>query len=111
MSARAPEGLEPHRVTGYLEGLARLAHAWYHKYRVLGEPQEAARLVLAAAVRQVLGNGLHLLGINAPDRMGRESARGGLDRARLGEHAVPRNRGRAPLVGPGLQQPRPDPAP
>ena len=45
------------------------SHAWYHKYRVLGEPQEAARLVLAAAVRQVLGNGLHLLGISAPDRM------------------------------------------
>src|SRR2546423_11213706 len=67
--ARAAEALEPHRVTGYLEGLARLAHAWYHKYRVLGEPQEAARLVLAAAVRQVLGHGLHLLGISAPDRM------------------------------------------
>ena len=67
--ARAAEALEPHRVTGYLEGLARLAHAWYHKYRVLGEPQEGARLVLAAAVRQVLANGLHLLGIGAPDRM------------------------------------------
>jgi arginyl-tRNA synthetase len=66
---RAAETLEPHRVTGYLEGLARLAHAWYHKYRVLGEPEEAARLVLAAAVRQVLANGLHLLGIGAPDRM------------------------------------------
>ena len=66
---RAAEALEPHRVTGYLDGLARLAHAWYHKYRVLGEPQEAARLVLAAAVRQVLANGLHLLGISAPDRM------------------------------------------
>src|SRR5207247_2607555 len=38
-------------------------------FRVLGEPQEAARLVLAAAVRQVLANGLHLLGIGAPDRM------------------------------------------
>jgi arginyl-tRNA synthetase len=67
--ARAAETLEPHRVTGYLDGLARLAHAWYHKYRVLGEPEEAARLVLAAAVRQVLANGLHLLGIGAPDRM------------------------------------------
>jgi len=66
---RAAETLEPHRVTGYLDGLARLAHAWYHKYRVLGEPEEAARLVLAAAVRQVLANGLHLLGISAPDRM------------------------------------------
>ena len=66
---RAAETLEPHRVTGYLDGLARIAHAWYHKYRVLGEPQEAARLVLAAAVRQVLANGLRLLGISAPDRM------------------------------------------
>jgi len=66
---RAAETLEPHRVTGYLDGLARLAHAWYHKYRVLGEAEEAARLVLAAAVRQVLANGLHLLGISAPDRM------------------------------------------
>jgi len=66
---RAAETLEPHRVTGYLDGLARLAHAWYHKCRVLGEPEEAARLVLAAAVRQVLATGLHLLGISAPDRM------------------------------------------
>ena len=67
--AGAAQALEPQRVTGYLEGLARIAHAWYHKYRVLGEPEEAARLVLAAAVRQVLGNGLRLLGIGAPDRM------------------------------------------
>ena len=67
--AGAAAALEPHRVTGYLEALARIAHAWYHKYRVLGEPEEAARLVLAAAVRQVLANGLHLLGISAPDRM------------------------------------------
>lgn len=67
--AGAAAALEPHRITGYLEQLARIAHAWYHKYRVLGEPEEAARLVLAAAVRQVLGNGLHLLGIGAPDRM------------------------------------------
>jgi arginyl-tRNA synthetase len=67
--AGAAQALEPHRVTGYLEALARLAHAWYHKYRVLGEPEEAARLGLAAAVRQVLGNGLRLLGISAPDRM------------------------------------------
>jgi len=67
--ARAAETLEPHRVTGYLEGLARRAHGWYHKYRVLGEPEEAARLVLAGAVRHVLANGLNLLGISAPDRM------------------------------------------
>jgi arginyl-tRNA synthetase len=67
--ARAAETYEPHRITGYLEGLARIAHAWYHKYRVLGEREEAARLVLARAVRQVLANGLAILGISAPDRM------------------------------------------
>jgi len=66
---RAAAAYEPHRITGFLEGLARIAHAWYHKYRVLGEPQEAARLVLARAVQQVLANGLSLLGIRAPERM------------------------------------------
>ena len=65
----AAAALEPHRITGYLETLARQAHGWYHKYRVLGEKEEAARLVLARAVRQVLANGLTLLGISAPDRM------------------------------------------
>jgi len=66
---RAAETREPHRITGFLEGLARLSHAWYHKYRVLGEPEEAARLVLARATRQVLANGLTILGISSPDRM------------------------------------------
>jgi len=66
---RAAAALEPNRLTTYLEGLARVAHAWYHKYRVLGEPEEAARLVLARAARQVLANGLTLLGIGAPERM------------------------------------------
>ena len=62
---------EPHRITGYLEELARSAHLWYHHCRVLGEPEatERARLVLARAARQVLRNGLTLLGLSAPDRM------------------------------------------
>jgi arginyl-tRNA synthetase len=65
----AAQALEPHRLTVYLDALARLAHGWYHKYRVLGAPEEGARLVLARAVRQVLANGLSLIGISAPDRM------------------------------------------
>ena len=67
--AGAAAALEPHRIPGYLEALARVAHAWYHKFRVLGEPEEAARLVLARAVRQVLANGLAIVGVSAPDRM------------------------------------------
>ncbi|MEK6610357.1 MAG: arginine--tRNA ligase, partial [Gemmatimonadota bacterium] len=35
---RAAEALEPQRVTAYLEELARAAHLWYHRCRVLGEP-------------------------------------------------------------------------
>jgi arginyl-tRNA synthetase len=69
--ARAARSREPHRVTDYLEDLARVAHGWYHKCRVLGEPPatEAARLALARAARIVLANGLGLLGLSAPDRM------------------------------------------
>jgi arginyl-tRNA synthetase len=69
--AGAARAREPHRITGYLEELAQVTHAWYHKCRVLGEPRpiEAARLVLARAARQVLANGLRVLGLTAPDRM------------------------------------------
>jgi arginyl-tRNA synthetase len=69
--ARAARVREPHRLTDYLEDLARVAHGWYHKCRVLGEPPatEAARLALARAARIVLANGLGLLGLSAPDRM------------------------------------------
>jgi arginyl-tRNA synthetase len=69
--ARAAAEREPHRVTSYLENLARVAHGWYHKCRVLGEAPvvERSRLVLARAARIVLGNGLRLLGLTAPDRM------------------------------------------
>lgn len=67
--ARAAEALEPHRITAFLEGLARVVHLWYHKYRVIGEPEELPRLLLARAARQVLANGMALVGIHAPDRM------------------------------------------
>ena len=69
--AGAARAREPHRITGYLEELAQAVHAWYHRCRVLGEPEpvQSARLVLARAARQVLGNGLRLLGLSAPDRM------------------------------------------
>jgi arginyl-tRNA synthetase len=68
---RAAEALEPHRVTTYLEELARAAHLWYHKCRVLGEPPkvERARLALARGTQFVLQSALGLLGLSAPERM------------------------------------------
>jgi arginyl-tRNA synthetase len=71
MIAGAAESLEPHRVATYLHDTAGMTHLWYHKAHVLNEPEPImnARLVLARAARQVLRNGLDLLGITAPDRM------------------------------------------
>jgi arginyl-tRNA synthetase len=69
--ARAAESLEPQRVVGYLDDLARLANGWYHRHRVIGvaEKIERARLVLVRATQVVLANGLNLLGVTAPERM------------------------------------------
>ena len=69
--AGAADSLEPHRVAAYLLETARQVHLWYHKHHVLGEPEHIlrARLVLAKAARQVLANGLALLGITSPERM------------------------------------------
>jgi len=67
----AAAALEPHRITSYALETARLAHQWYHKHHVLGEPEPimSARLALARAAQIVIRNTLHLLGIAAPERM------------------------------------------
>ncbi|MDQ3153660.1 MAG: arginine--tRNA ligase [Actinomycetota bacterium] len=73
--ASAAELREPHRVARYLEQLAAAYHRFYDTCRVLpvGDeepgPLHTARLALCAAARQVLANGLHLLGVRAPERM------------------------------------------
>ncbi len=69
--ADAADALEPHRVTDYLEGLARRFHLWYHAERFLVEDEDLARarLALARAVQTVVGNGLGLLGVTAPESM------------------------------------------
>ncbi len=67
-SARA---LEPHRIVTFLQGLAADFHVFYGKHRILGAPDglDQARAALAEGVRQVLRNGLFLLGVSAPERM------------------------------------------
>lgn len=73
--ARAAELREPHRVARYLEDTAAAFHKFYDVAHVLPKGDEEpgdlhrARLMLVAATRQVIANGLGLLGVNAPERM------------------------------------------
>ncbi|HEX2904602.1 MAG TPA: arginine--tRNA ligase [Jatrophihabitans sp.] len=72
--AQAGQLNEPHRVARYLEELAGHFHRWYDSARVVPVGDEPVtdtnrtRLWLAVATRQVLANGLQLLGVSAPDR-------------------------------------------
>nr|WP_166640771.1 arginine--tRNA ligase [Amycolatopsis sp. SID8362] len=72
---RAAEMREPHRIARYLEELAGAYHKFYTVGRVLpmgdeeATPLTYARLALCEAARQVLANGLALLGVSAPERM------------------------------------------
>ena len=63
--------LEPHLVAQYLRELANAFHGWYHASPVLVDDAglRDARLALALATRQVLANGLDLLGVSAPEKM------------------------------------------
>ncbi len=73
--ATAAELREPHRVARYLEELAGAYHRFYDSCRILPRGDEEvtdlmrARLWLNDAARQVIANGLHLLGVSAPERM------------------------------------------
>ncbi|MEE3848727.1 arginine--tRNA ligase [Gordonia sp. LSe1-13] len=73
--ATAAELREPHRICRYLESLAGAYHRFYARCRVLPQGDEtpgdihAARLALCDATRQVIANGLGLVGVSAPERM------------------------------------------
>ncbi len=73
--ARAAELREPHRIARYLEDTAAAFHKFYDVAHVLPKGDEEpsdlhrARLMLVAATRQVIANGLALLGVSAPERM------------------------------------------
>lgn len=78
---KAATAREPHILANYLKDLARLFHGWYDAERILPKSLEdksasddelalmQARLYLSKAVRQVLANGLGLLGLSAPEVM------------------------------------------
>lgn len=72
----AAQACEPHRVTTYLQELSAAFHGYFTRYkdseeRVISENHELsrARLAMVATVRQVVANGLALLGVSAPERM------------------------------------------
>lgn len=76
MVLNAALAYEPHRMTTYLQELAAMFHGYFTKYkdteeRVISSDRvlSRARLAMVAAVRQVVANGLTLLGVSAPERM------------------------------------------
>jgi arginyl-tRNA synthetase len=69
--AEAARGFAPHMVAFYLRELAGEFHSYYNAERILVADEELrqARLALILTVRQVLQNGLALLGVSAPEKM------------------------------------------
>lgn len=67
----AAASLEPHLIANWLRELANALHTFYDKHKVLIDETELrhARLALLTATRQVLKNGLGLLGLDAPESM------------------------------------------
>ena len=67
----AADELAPHQIAFALKEVGADFHAFYNAERVLVDeaPVRAARLALLLATRQVLRNGLALLGVSAPERM------------------------------------------
>ncbi len=71
MLARAQLELGPHQVAFYLRELAASLHSFYFAERVLVDDAalKLARLALMVATRQVLRNGLAMIGVSAPEKM------------------------------------------
>ncbi|WP_151632203.1 arginine--tRNA ligase [Noviherbaspirillum aerium] len=71
MLQKALDELGPHQVAFYLRDLAGELHSYYNAERVLVDDAatRTARLTLLRATRQVLRNGLALIGVSAPSRM------------------------------------------
>ncbi|MGA0113091.1 MAG: arginine--tRNA ligase [Candidatus Nanopelagicaceae bacterium] len=73
--ASAAELRQPHRIARYIEELATLYHGFYNDCRVLPMGDEPisdihrTRVILCEATRQVINNGLSMLGVSAPERM------------------------------------------
>ena len=69
--AGAAADLAPHRVIFYLMELAAEFHGFYNRHKVLTDDRELtlARLCLCGGLKRVFRNGLHLVGLTAPESM------------------------------------------
>jgi arginyl-tRNA synthetase len=69
--ANAANNHEPHQVAHYLKDLAGNFHTYYNAHRMVIDDAELrnARMCLCMAARQVMANGLALLGVDAPEQM------------------------------------------
>ncbi|GAA0700258.1 arginyl-tRNA synthetase [Dyella sp. SG562] len=67
----AAGNLEPHLIAQYLRDLAGALHSYYHEHKWIVDDAglRNARITLAVAARQVIRNGLDLLGLSAPEKM------------------------------------------
>jgi arginyl-tRNA synthetase len=67
----ACDDLAPHAIAFYLKDLSADLHSYYNAERFLVDDEKlrAARLSLLIATRQVMRNGLALLGVSAPEKM------------------------------------------
>ena len=68
---RAAKSSEPHLLCYYLKDLSGLFHSYYNSEKFIIEDKKlmASRLFLLKGVKQVLANGLSILGIKAPEEM------------------------------------------
>jgi arginyl-tRNA synthetase len=71
MLQAAAESMEPHNVAHFLRELAYEYHSYYNSHTFLVDDKNLrdARLTLIAATRQVIANGLSILGVSAPEKM------------------------------------------
>src|SRR5690606_1444636 len=78
--AEAVDELAPHAIAFYLKDLAAEVRSYYNAERFLvdDEALRNARLALVLAARQVLRNGLALIGVSAPERMYSRRPEGGV---------------------------------
>ncbi len=68
---QSAESFEPYGIVLYLLELSTVFHSFYDSHRIVSDDRELtrARLALVSAVKNVLANGLRLLGVSAPEKM------------------------------------------